>query len=249
MPKRKAIDPSNVEELIRYYEGFANEVGKYMLYDTVNGRTVLLDTLMYHIVKHLVKGRYRTIADPTCGTQNHLFGEIIPILRHWGIEYRPCDIRPDNWACKHGYPNCVCDVFKADTLPEGEVWVYDPPHIPHKPGALRRAEDYALKGYTLEEIRRFYSPEVFGNFVARGAKLVIVKGASFYYPKKSDNLLLFEKDIIQPLPNMKLVGRLAYRFYNDLNHLLNYRLRRSIPEDMIRLQTVSVVFLIFRVVH
>jgi len=217
------------------------------MYDTIHGAGVPIAALMYHLIKFYVKDKYRTIVDPTCGIANHLFKDLIDVLKYWGIDYRPCDVKQDNWACKNGFSNCVCDVFNKDSLPEGEVWVYDPPYEPTETIYKDRKDDYAMHGYTIEEIKRFYSPEVFNNFISKGAKLIIVKGASFYYPTDSEDYYLFEKDIIQPTSNMKLIGRLIYRYFHSANPINNYRIAKSLSPEVRRLMIVSTVFMVYRV--
>jgi len=98
------------------------------------------------------------------------------------------------------------------------------------------------------QIRRFYSPEVFNNFIARGAKMIIVKGASFYYPTDSEQFYLFERDIIQPTERMKLIARIVYRYFNNEILLNNYRIAQSLPKNVRRVQMVSTTFMIYRVV-
>jgi len=233
--------------LINYYEKFRNNVGKYVLFDTIVGANVTIDVLMYHLIRFYVKERnLKSIVDPTCGLENIMFRNIIPILKYWNIEYKPCDIKADNWACKNGYPNCICDVFKKETLPKGEVWVYDPPYVPKETVySKNRKEEYDMNGIPVIMIKRYYSEEVFNNFIENGAKLIIVKGASFYYPTDTDHFYCFERDIINPSPRMRLIGRIIYRYYIYTIPLNNSRLGNSAIK---RLQPVSTTFMIFRVV-
>jgi len=248
MPKQKTLTDNDPRYLINYYERFSDSVGKYLMFDVIIGANLPIDVLMYHMIKYFAKDRYRSIVDPTCGLENHLFSNIVGILRYWGMDYKPCDINPKNWACRNGYSNCVCDVFNRDTLPEGEVWVYDPPYVPHESNFKDRKDDYSMHGQTVSQIKRFYSPEVFNNFISRGAKLIIVKGSSFYYPTDSEQFYLFERDVIQPTERMKLIARIIYRYFINANVINNYRIAQSLPPNIKRVQLVSTVFMVFRVI-
>jgi len=57
----------------------------------------------------------------------------------------------------------------------------------------------------------------------------------------------FEKDIIQPTNNMKLIGRLIYRYFHSANPINNYRIAKSLSPDVRRLMIVSTVFMVYRV--
>jgi len=233
---------------INFYERkFITEIGKNLMFDVVNGIKTPIDALMYFIVKYFVKDTYKSLVDPTCGKNNWSFRYLVDILKLWNIEYKPCDIEKENWSCENGYSNCVCNVFDKESLPSGEAWFYDPPYLPSEANAHPRKEDYALEGLTVDQIKRYYSKEVFENFISKGAKLIIVKGGSFYYPVLSDNFFLFEKDIVEYPNNVRVIGRIIYRYYNQQNVLNNYRIAKALPQSVKRLQTVSSVFLILKV--
>jgi len=246
--KQKTLFENNIGSKIAYYESRNNYCGKYLMFDIIYGGNVKIDSFMYHLIKYFVKDNYKSLVDPTCGLENHSFSDILDILNLWGIEYKPCDKNPENWACKNGFSNCVCDVFDKNTLPEGEVWFYDPPFIPYEALNHGRKEDYAMSGVPIDEIKRFYSQEVFNNFIEKGAKMIIVKGSSFYYPKDSENFYLFEKDIVMPTDKMKLIARIIYRYYNQYITLNNARMGKYRERGIYRLQNVSSTFMIFRVV-
>jgi len=248
MAKQKTLFGDDPRYLISYYERYSDSVGKYVLFDNIFGSGITIDILMYFIVKHFVKDRFKSIVDPTCGVDNHLFRDIIPIIKYWGIDYKPCDVNPSNWACRNGYQNCVCDVFKQESLPMGDVWVYDPPYVPAESIFKHRKDDYYMFGLTVSQIKQFYSPEVFDNFIERGARLIIVKGSSFYFPPDTDQFYLFERDIIQPSSRMKLIARIIYRYFHRDNMLNNYLIAQSLPKSIRRVQVVSTTFMVFRVV-
>ena len=190
----------------------------------VDGKNVTIDMLMYAIIKFFVKDKYRVIVDPTCGKQNHQFAKIVDILDFWGIRYIACDKDPNNWSGR------VCDVFCPETLPEGEVFVYDPPFTPTARHDMR-GEDYGIEVYRgVMEIKRYYSEAVFRNFEKRGARLIIVKGQDFYYPVTSDRLFLFFHDILTVPSGWKPIAVIAYRYYNNNNVLNNVRLAKALEK-------------------
>jgi len=230
-----------------WYERFSRLVGKGLLFDVVDGSRVSVDALMYHLTKFYVKGFYKSLADPTCGTENHSYGKLAGVLESWGIRYLPCDADPGNWACRSGYPRCICDVFEPSTLPVAEAWFYDPPFTPRPSSKDPRRDDYSVAERAVGDIKRYYSRAVFEGFIERGAKLIIVKGASFYYPPKSENLFLLEKDIVEPAREMKLIGRIVYRYSHGRVGAMNALLASSLEPGVRRLHNISTTFLIFRV--
>ena len=180
--------------------------------------------VIYGIIKFYVKGKYESIVDPTCGIKNRQFAPLIPIMKELGIKYYCCDKKPENYCGR------VCDVFKPETLPKGDVWVYDPPYNPMSK-TDKRSRDYGLeRKRTIEEIKKSYSKEVFNNMVNKGAKLIIVRGSDFYYPTTSDNLYLFFKDIITIPSYLKLISVFIYRFYRPSLPLITYRMKRSMDK-------------------
>ena len=193
-------------------------------FSLIDGKNITIDMLMYVIVKFFVKDKYRVIVDPTCGKQNHQFAKITDILEHWGITYLACDRDPQNWSGR------VCDVFCAETLPEGEVFVYDPPFTPTARGDARK-RDYGIDiNRSVMAIKRYYGEQVFRNFEKRGARLIIVKGQDFYYPVTSDRLFLFLRDILTIPGGWRPIAVIAYRYYNSNNVLNNVRLAQSMEK-------------------
>lgn len=231
------------------YEELLKHLGRYVLYDNIFGQTVPVDALMYGVLRHFVIGRFSSIADPTCGVKNRLFSKLVPLLRKLSIDYRPCDKLKNNWACRNGFSNCVCDVFDPSTLPRAQVWVYDPPFTPYDPSLkVSRKEDYGLRDQGLSAIMRYYSRGVFEGFISKGARLIIVKGSDFYYPKDSDNLYVFIKDIIDPAPSMKLVALIKYRYFVFNTPLQNYLLWRMVKRrGLFRVHNVTSYFAVYKV--
>jgi len=239
----------DVQSLIETCEGMAGSVGKYALFDVVWGGSVSIDCLMYHMLKYYVKGQYKTLVDPTVGSDNISFRNIVKVLKVWNIEYKPCSIDNNNWACRNGYDNCVCDVFKKETLPMGDVWFYDPPFVPYEAKQDARKDNYVMYGYSFNDIKSFYSRRVFENFIEKGAKLIILKGASFYYPYNTENFYILEKDIVEEAEGMKLIGRIIYRYVHRNTSLMNYMIGRIVEKGVKRLHNISTTFLIYRVEH
>jgi len=223
-----------VEELIKRYEEKVANVGRYMMYTNICCNAVKIDAFMYFLVKFFVKDRYSSIVDPTCGPANHQFQKIIPILEHWGIEYKPCDLREDNWACRNGYRDCVCDVFRPETLPRGEVFVYDPPFVPTASKEMRH-NDYSLDvDRSVSDIKRFFSAKVLESFESRGARMIIAKSSDFYYPPHSDNFYSFHRDILEVLDGWRIKAIIIYRYFSGSTLLSGKRLGESLSKKGIR---------------
>jgi len=233
---------NTVASKLRYYEHRAKgAVYSRIPWSFVDGKNVTVDILMYAIIKFFVKDRYNVIVDPTCGTENYLFSKIIDILEYWGIEYKACDLKEGNWSGN------ICNVFEADTLPEGDVFVYDPPYVPYS-RIDKRGENYGTEiARSPEEVKEFYSKQVFENFESRGAKLIIVKGSDFYYPVESLNFYSFHRDILEVPENFKMIANIVYRFYHNNNNLVNVRLAKALEKrNIMRPHVVHTYFVILK---
>ena len=204
----------NTDLKIAEYERVCrNNVYISKMWSVVDGSRVKVHHLMYAFIKHLVKDRYGEVVDPTCGTENISFSKIIDILGRWGIKYIPCDVDPGNWACRNNYPDCTCNVFDPDTLPSGRFWFYDPPYMPFERD--RRSNVYGVEDLRpVEAIKKYYSRQVFKNFLDRGAEEILVKGSDFYYPTTTDNLHVFLRDILDVPDELRITGIVIYRHYN-----------------------------------
>ena len=199
---------------------------------------IKIDELMFLIIYYFVKDKYKKIVDPTCGIKNRQFSNILDILQHWNIEYYACDKDQNNWGGK------VCDVFNIDTLPSGDVFIYDPPFLP-RTRSDERAKDYGIENaIPIEDIKKFYSKEVFNNFRKKGAKLLIVKGEDFYFPTKSNNLYLFDY-IIQRPEGYKLIAKITYKFFNPNTAINGFRLAKSIKKEFSRALNTSTSYFIY----
>ena len=189
--------------------------------DFING-DIQLDILHTILLYAFVKGKYKTIVDPTCGVKNYGFSKILDIMRYWRIEYKACDILTNNWSGR------VCNVFDVDSLPEGDVFFYDPPFGLASKSPRHRLTDYVIhENKTIEDVMRFYSREVFEHFETKGAKLIIVKGFNAYYPATSDNLYLLEHMVEMP-QTYKIISAIEYSYYRAGTPLLGARMARSL---------------------
>ena len=203
---------------------------------------IKVDELMFLLTYYFVKDKYKKIVDPTCGIKNYQFSKILDILQYWGIEYEACDIKEDNWSGK------ICDVFNADTLPEGDVFIYEPPFVPIAK-TDNRSEDYGINiERTPQEMERLYSREIFSNFAKRGAKLIIVRGQNFYYPTKSNNLYLLEHRVNMPA-DYRLIAKITYKFISPNNVLLSARLPKWIKKEFSRTVITSSTVLVYELQH
>ncbi len=221
-----------------YVESFYNN--PTMMMDVAYN--IKIDELMFLLTYYFVKDRYKKIVDPTCGVTNYQFSNILDILQYWGIEYEACDIKEDNWSGK------VCDVFDASSLPEGDVFVYEPPFKPI-PRDDERAKEYNIDiKRTLEDMKKLYSKDVFNNFMKRGAKLIIARGEDFYYPTKSNNLYLFEYRVA--IPNeYKLIAKITYKFMSSNIVLIGARLPKWIKGKFSRSVITSSTVLVYERKH
>ena len=170
--------------------------GHYIPCSIVDGRRVKIHEFMAFMLHYYCpRNRVCRVLDPTCGKENHQFSRLKPYMAENGIEYVDGDIRP--------YGSYQGSVFKLP-FRDGcfDVVVYDPPYLV-LPGNCRddRRHDYGLDDVlTLSDVKKYYSREAINELarVTRENGVVIVKGADFYHPVTSRNLVLFFVDVFNP---------------------------------------------------
>lgn len=176
---------------------------------------VVLGIITFH------KSPPATIYDPTCGRENYQFKPWLEngVLEKLGYKYVSGDLK--------AYGELVNDVFHVPLRGKSvDVIVYDPPFTTHC-RIDDRGSDYDIdKERSPEEIKKYYSKNVFEEFhrVLRDGGIVIVKGADFYYPPKSTNLFFFVK-MVDFEGYFTPVALYIYRYWHSCIPLLRYRLR------------------------
>jgi len=211
--------------------------GSYIPCDIIDGRRTRLEVFMAFLLYWYCPPKCR-ILDPTCGKENYQFGKLKQRL-YREVEYIDGDIQP--------FGSYVGDVFHLPFRDNVfDLVIYDPPYLPYT-RYDKRAEDYAILHHrTLKEIRKFYSKEVLEELarVLRPGGYLIVKGADFYYPITSSNLILFIPDILNPriVSQLRLIARYYYAYYRGELRLQRARLNRATTNRPLITTTVYVVF-------
>jgi len=181
---------------------------------------VRLDDIMFTLTYFFIRNKYDTIVDPTCGIKNYQFSKLTDILEYWKIKYYACDKQLPNWS------NNTCDVTNYESLPHGDVFVYDPPFISRVRNDPR-GHDYNVDvNRDIDDVKQFYNENIFYNFYKADAKMIIVKGIDQYYPPASDNFYPFFS-LLPQMDYFKLIGIVVYRYFNGNSALAPIRIGRS----------------------
>lgn len=177
---------------------------------------VIMGIILFH------KEPPATILDPTCGEENYMFSPWLRdgTLQRLGYKYIAMDKKPVGMI--------QYDLF--DGLPiiddNIDIIVYDPPYLPSA-REDKRGNAYDIDDdRAVDEIKRYYSKQILAEFhrVLKSDGILIVKGADFYYPLRTDNLYLFT-DIVDYKPLFRPIALYIYRFFYSEITLTRYRTR------------------------
>lgn len=170
--------------------------GHYIPCSVIDGRRINIHSVMaFFLYYYCPRNRVCRVLDPTCGKENYQFSKLKPYMTENNIEYIDGDIKP--------YGVYQGDVFKLPFRDNYfDIVVYDPPFLA-LPSNCRddRRHDYGLDDVqTLSDVKKYYSREAINELarVTRENGVVIVKGADFYFPVLSRNLVLFFVDVFNP---------------------------------------------------
>ena len=179
------------------------------------------------------------VFDPTCGIKNRQF-KWIQNSRLDGVkyDYLPGDIQKTNLQEVQASVTHIPLKYRSVDLT-----LYDPPFLPRACSENMRGADYGIdEERTPEEVKAFYSKEIYEELKRITRKWIIIKGTDFYWPSTSMNLYLFQEFAIKPALEAGLKVRSIYINRYHHGNIGLYRSRMKNYRRPIIIYTYYIVF-------